>query len=151
MPNQATDDPIDADKDAGDLCSSEFDYLKRDPEEEFFMLAVLALKMVHTETYEDAEYVYEVSAAKLFRQVRNQNMPFHRWYKWLEDKFKQLKDAAAAEQEPKEELSRWNEEAEREAESKSKKTQKKKGIFDKIYKFIGKDKQNGKEMKKQVP
>ena len=43
---------------------------QRDPEEEFFMLAVLALKMLHNEQYEDAEYVYEVSAAKLFKQVR---------------------------------------------------------------------------------
>jgi hypothetical protein len=41
--------------------------LKRDPEEEYFMLAVLALKMLHNEKYEDAEYVYEVSAGKLFR------------------------------------------------------------------------------------
>lgn len=40
---------------------------QRDPEEEFFMLAVLALKMLHNEQYEDAEYVYEISAAKLFR------------------------------------------------------------------------------------
>ena len=40
---------------------------KKDPEEEFFMLAVLALKMLHNEQYEDAEYVYEISAAKLFK------------------------------------------------------------------------------------
>ena len=59
---------------------NEMNYLKRDPEEEFFMLAVLALKMVHNEEYEEAEYVYEISAGKLFRQVRTQNMPFHRWY-----------------------------------------------------------------------
>ena len=43
---------------------------KRDPEEEFFMLAVLSLKMLHNEEYDDAEYVYEISAAKLFRKVR---------------------------------------------------------------------------------
>ena len=43
---------------------------QRDPEEEFFMLAVLALKMLHNEQYDDSEYVYEVSAAKLFKQVR---------------------------------------------------------------------------------
>lgn len=66
---------------------------QRDPEEEFFMLAVLALKMLHNEQYEDAEYVYEVSAAKLFKQVRSQKMPFHRWYKWLERKFSELRDA----------------------------------------------------------
>ena len=41
--------------------------MKRDPEEEYFMLAVLALKMLHNELYEDDEYVYEVSAGKLFR------------------------------------------------------------------------------------
>jgi hypothetical protein len=32
-----------------DLSSEEFAYLKRDPEEEFFMLAVLSMKMIHTE------------------------------------------------------------------------------------------------------
>lgn len=57
------------------------------------MLAVLALKMLHNEMYEDAEYVYEVSAGKLFRQVRGESMPFHRWYKWLEKKFDELRDA----------------------------------------------------------
>lgn len=72
---------------------NEMNYLKRDPEEEFFMLAVLALKMVHNEEYEEAEYVYEISAGKLFRQVRTQNMPFHRWYKWLEVKFEDLRQA----------------------------------------------------------
>jgi hypothetical protein len=30
------------------------------------MLAVLALKMVHTEEFDEAEYIYEVSAVKLF-------------------------------------------------------------------------------------
>jgi hypothetical protein len=40
------------------LMSSEYEYLKRDPEEEFFMLAVLSLKMVHNEEYDEAEYVY---------------------------------------------------------------------------------------------
>ena len=59
-------------------------YQQRDPEEEFFMLAVLALKMVHNENFDEAEYVYEISAGKLFRQVRKENLPFHRWYKWLE-------------------------------------------------------------------
>ena len=38
---------------------------RRDPEEEFFMLSVLALKMEHTEE-DAAEYIYEVSAQKLF-------------------------------------------------------------------------------------
>jgi len=33
------------------LDEEDLDYLKRDPEEEFFMLSVLALKMCHTEEY----------------------------------------------------------------------------------------------------
>ena len=41
-------------------------YNKRDPEEEFFMLSVLALKMLATEKYDDTEYIYEVHAEKMF-------------------------------------------------------------------------------------
>lgn len=81
---------------------------KRDPEEEFFMLAVLALKMLHNEQYEDAEYVYEISAAKLFRQVRSQNLPFHRWYKWLERKFFELRDAFKKSEQVEQEFAQWN-------------------------------------------
>ena len=83
------------------LMSIEYDYLKRDPEEEFFMLAVLALKMVHNEEFAEAEYVYQVSAGKLFRQVRSQNLPFHRWYKWLESKFLELREAFIMEKDSK--------------------------------------------------
>lgn len=50
--------------------------------------------MLHNEWYDDAEYVYQVSAAKLFKQVRDKKLPFHRWYKWLEDKFAELRLAA---------------------------------------------------------
>ena len=64
---------------------------QRDPEEEFFMLAVLAHKMLHNELYDESEYVYQVSAAKLFKQVRDKKLPFHRWYKWLEDNFAELR------------------------------------------------------------
>lgn len=39
---------------------------RREPEEEFFMLSVLALKMIHTEEYREVDYVYEISAQKLF-------------------------------------------------------------------------------------
>jgi hypothetical protein len=35
---------------------------RREPEEEFFMLSVLALKMIHTEEYQDNDYVYEISS-----------------------------------------------------------------------------------------
>lgn len=35
--------------------------LRRDPEEEFFMLAILALKMQHTENHE-AEFIYQIDS-----------------------------------------------------------------------------------------
>jgi hypothetical protein len=71
------------------ILKQEPDFVQRDPEEEFFMLAVLALKMLHNEEYDESEYVYEISAGKLFRQVRVvEKLPFHRWYRWLEEKFK---------------------------------------------------------------
>ena len=40
--------------------------LRRNPEEEFFMLAVVAHKMIHTEEYQ-AEYIYEINAQKLLQ------------------------------------------------------------------------------------
>ena len=60
---------------------------KRDPEEEYFMLAVLSHKMLHNEKYDDASYAYELSAGRLFKAVRDEGMPFHRWYNWLELRF----------------------------------------------------------------
>ena len=42
-------------------------YNKRDPEEEFFMLSVLALKMLATEKFDDTEYIYGVDAEKMFK------------------------------------------------------------------------------------
>tara|TARA_B110000305_G_C18971788_1_gene417485 strand:- start:439 stop:591 length:153 start_codon:yes stop_codon:yes gene_type:complete len=42
-------------------------FLVRDPEEEFFMLAVLALKMLHNEEYDKSYYVSEVSAGTMFK------------------------------------------------------------------------------------
>jgi hypothetical protein len=63
--------------------------LRRDPEEEYFMLAVLAHKMIHTEEYE-AEYIYEINSQKLLLQVKALKIPFHRWYQWLGTRFSQL-------------------------------------------------------------
>lgn len=127
-------------------------YQQRDPEEEFFMLAVLSLKMVHNEEYDEAEYVYEISAGKLFRQVRNQNLPFHRWYKWLETKFADLRNAYMIEKTPKlPELSQWNLEADKQTEIREKEVLKKQNTKTSIYSrfktYINKNK--SKEMKHQ--
>lgn len=42
-------------------------YNKRDPEEEFFTLSVLAQKMLATEKDDDTEYIYAVDAEKWFK------------------------------------------------------------------------------------
>jgi len=83
--------------------------VKRDPEEEFFMLAVLSLKMSHNEEYNDAgQYVYKISAAKLIREVRQNKMPFHKWYNWLEKQFLEFRDEFLKTQNPNDEgLDKW--------------------------------------------
>ena len=72
--------------------------LRRDPEEEFFMLAILALKMQHTESAE-AEFIYKIDSQKLFEQVKQIKIPFHKWYSWLDTKFQMMKIAYEQEQE----------------------------------------------------
>lgn len=72
----------------------------RDPEEEFFMLAVLTHKMLHNEKYDDAEYVYQISAAKMFKEAKQQKLPFHKWYSWLEGKFNDLRNENLGPQSP---------------------------------------------------
>ena len=44
---------------SGNLTSREVE-VRRDPEEEYFMLAILAHKMIHTEDF-DGDYVYEIN------------------------------------------------------------------------------------------
>ena len=66
-------------------------YHKRDPEEEFFMLSVLALKLIHTEEFEFYEYIYQANANLFWKEVKESDMPFHLWYRWLEKKFLDLR------------------------------------------------------------
>lgn len=81
--------------------------IRRDPEEEYFMLAVLAHKMLHTEE-NDSEYIYEINGQKLFQQVKSLKIPFHRWYNWLGDRFSQLQKVHQEETITKEqEMQRW--------------------------------------------
>lgn len=62
------------------------------------MLAILALKMQHTENHE-AEFIYQIDSQKLYEQVKQIKIPFHKWYQWLETKFCLLKVAYEQEQE----------------------------------------------------
>jgi hypothetical protein len=34
------------------------------------MLSVLALKMIHTEEYDDVDYIYQVSASVFWKEIR---------------------------------------------------------------------------------
>jgi len=55
------------------------------------MLHVLALKMIHTEEHSIFDYVYQVNADLFWNEVRELDMPFHRWGRWLESKFNDLR------------------------------------------------------------
>jgi hypothetical protein len=64
---------------------------RRDPEEEFFILAVLSHKMNYNEFGED-DFLYEIDSQSLFKEVKSQNLLFHKWYDWLDKKFTALKE-----------------------------------------------------------
>jgi len=51
----------------------------KDPEEEFFRLTTLAVKALHQ--HRDKKYV---SAKSLYRQAKDQDLPFHLFHSWIE-------------------------------------------------------------------
>ena len=51
----------------------------KDPEEEFFRLTTLAVKALH----QGKEKKY-VSAKSLYRQAKDQDLPFHLFHQWIE-------------------------------------------------------------------
>lgn len=48
--------------------------------------------MIHTEEYESFDYIYQVNPNVFWKEVKETDLPFHRWYRWLEDKFNDLRD-----------------------------------------------------------
>ena len=66
--------------------------LLRDPDEDYFMMAVLSLKMIHNEKYEDADYCFYMSPKQLYQEVLHVGMPFHLWYIHIEAKFNDLRE-----------------------------------------------------------
>ena len=66
--------------------------MKRDPEDEYFMLAVLAHKMIHTEDYSNFDYIFEVDPRTLLEKAKGEGLPYHRWYKWIENYFNELRE-----------------------------------------------------------
>lgn len=55
---------------------------RRNPEEEYFRLCCLALKISYIEN--DSEFYFSVPPEKLFQRCKLQKVPFHRWYTWIE-------------------------------------------------------------------
>jgi len=53
-------------------------------ESDFFNMCFLAIKMIHTEDF-DADYLEYADADMMFSNAQSLNLPFHRWYKWLEE------------------------------------------------------------------
>lgn len=54
------------------------------PEEEYFRLSVLSLKMTYQEI--DKDFVFMISSKRLFQECQAANIPFHKWYKWIDEK-----------------------------------------------------------------
>jgi hypothetical protein len=62
------------------------DDMRKDPEEEYFRLAVLALKVLYNE--KDNDFVFEVSPGKLYKKAKRNKIPFHQYYIWIENQLK---------------------------------------------------------------
>jgi len=56
--------------------------LRRDPEEEYFRLSVLSLKMQYNEL--DRDLIFPNSSKKMFKRCLKENVPFHHWYRWID-------------------------------------------------------------------
>ncbi len=63
-----------------------FDKNRKDPEEEFFRLAVFCAKLCINENGKEVDF--EVSTTSLFNQVRDEGVPFQHWYTWIQEQVK---------------------------------------------------------------
>lgn len=76
---------------------------RKDPEEEYFRLSCLALKIIYNE--QDTDFVFTVAPGKLYQKCKKQKIPFHLWYNWIEKELKKVnetqKKAQQAEARPK--------------------------------------------------
>ena len=62
--------------------------LRRDPEEEYFRLSVLSLKMLYNELERD--WIFQISSKKMFKRCKKENVPFHHWYRWIDHELFQI-------------------------------------------------------------
>ena len=62
----------------------------KDPEEEYFRLSCLALKIIYDER--DSDFQFSVTPAKLYRKCQKLNIPFHLWYTWIEKELQRINE-----------------------------------------------------------
>ena len=58
------------------------------PEEEYFRLSVLSLKMQYQEI--DRDFVFQMSSKRLYEQCKSKNIPFHKWYSWIDQRLVEI-------------------------------------------------------------
>lgn len=59
--------------------------IRKDALEEYFKMSVLAQKMSH----KDLDSVCHLKSSQLYYKVRTKNIPFYRWYSWIEQELTQ--------------------------------------------------------------
>ena len=75
---------------------------RANPEEEFFHLSCLALKIKYSESQDHTKIstpdgggddnfdVFTISEGKLFRLCQKKKIPFHSWHDWIDDQFERV-------------------------------------------------------------
>jgi hypothetical protein len=72
---------------------------RKHPEEEYFRLSVLAVKMLMNE--ENQDYIFDISAKKLFKECKREEVPFHYIHSWIDDRLHSYQDDLARSQKKK--------------------------------------------------
>ena len=68
----------------------EADAPAKDPEEEYFRLSCLALKIIYDER--DCDFLFSVTPGKLYAKCQKLNIPFHLWYTWIEKELQKINE-----------------------------------------------------------
>ena len=38
----------------------------------------------------DKDFVFQVSSSKLFKRCKKENVPFHHWFRWIENQLREI-------------------------------------------------------------
>jgi hypothetical protein len=58
---------------------------RKDPEEEFFRLTCLSIKIKFNQS--DPDFMYDIGSETLYRKCLAEKIPFHNWYHWITQEF----------------------------------------------------------------